>query len=461
VRLREARQLIRLYFRLGPHEIRLIERKAAILVGGALTLTLAAHSASGIPDPIRSQVTLAADNGFANGFASMLLFFVGLVGLVCAGIERQAAAKSYSKWRANPTVVAWGAIAAWFFVLSLDEMGSIHELLSERTTVSLLFAEFPFLEGWGTVFVVPLVAVAVAGAFAWAGRKWLRTAPRVLPLLVAGVLLFLYKPVQEYFAVTSSAAEMLTSFWVRPVWQIVVEEGTKLLATLCFLSAGLRFTEHRSRELGRQDGKIGLEIGWALPLAAIAIYVLGLGALYAVGPDTTLLLERQGVPSNWFPATAAFLGLLLAQHLARAERGRIGIQTGSVLVFQMLAVANFVLSAIYAANFPVYRLLDNRPVLQNGWMFAVGAGALVIGMFAARTFFLGVAVAGLLAWTMSFLIRPVLAPGSWAPLLLFAHLAQLVSLHALLTERARKRWNVLGVVAHGGRDSIQSKRRTV
>jgi hypothetical protein len=450
--------LIRLYFRLGPDEIRLIERKAAVLIGGALTLTFAAHSASGIPYPIRSQITLAAENSFANGFASILLFSVGLVGLVCVGIERQAAAKAHNKSGAGLTAVAWGAIAMWFFVLSLDEMGSIHERLSERTHVSLLLPEFWLLEGWGTVFVILLVVVA--GAFMSAGQTWLRKARCVLPLLVAGALLFLSLPLQKYFAVTSSAAEMHSNFWVRPAWQILVEEGAKLLATLCFLSAGLRFTDYRSRELGRQDGKIGLEIGWVLPLVTIAIYILALGAINAVAPDTTWPLDRWGEPSNWFPATAAFLGSLLAQHLARAERSRIGTHTGSVLAFQTLAVANLVLSAIYAANFPVYHLLDNRPVLQNGWMFAVGAGALVIGMFAARTFFSRVAVAGLLAWSMSFLIRPVLAPESWAPLLLFAQLAQLVSLHALLTERARKRWSVFGVTAHGGRDSIQSKRRT-
>ena len=450
---------IRLYLRLERSSVLRLEKAAALSIGAALVSTFAAHSVRGIPSPIRWQITLAAENNVAVWLASMLLFGVSLVALICAGVERQAAAAgSPSGHESASTVFAWTLISAGFLLMSLDEMGSLHERLADNAVVQFVLPEIGFLEGWVAVFAVPMVLLA--GAVLWTAWRPFRVVPGVLPLVAIGLLLFLSVPVQEHFEIASGAANRQANAWGRPAWQIVMEEGTELLATFCFLSAGLRYAEHRSREMRRLDGKIGLEVDGRLPLALISMYALGIAAVYLAAPDVAGAADGRGVPSNWFPATAALLGSLLAMHLAAADRNRIGSPPGSLLVLRALAGVNLAMSVGYAANFPVYHLLDNRPALQSGWIFAIGAAVLLTGMYAARISSSRVAAAGLLAWSMSFLIRPVLDPASWAPVSLIAQLALLVALEAVLAERARHTKVVRERASRDTRGGVESWRKT-
>jgi hypothetical protein len=430
-------QRVRLYVRLEPSNVRRIERATALLIAGAMVLTFAAHSIPWIPSPIRWQITLAAENNAAAWVASMLLFGVGLVALICAGVERLVAA-SGSGTGTDPRsiVVAWSVVAAGFFLLSLDEMGSLHERLADNVVVRLVLPEIGFVEGWAAVFTAPLVLLAVV--VLWASWRHFQAVSGMLPLVSIGVLLFLTAPVHEHFEVAAGAANLHANAWGRPAWQIAAEEGTELLATLCFLAAGLRYAEHRSRGIRRLDGKVGVEIGWRIPTAALAVFTLALVAVHLAGPEVAWAAEGRGVPSNWFPSAAAFVGCLLALHLAAAERYRIGSPPGSLLALQALAGVNLVLSLGYAANSPVYHLLDNRPALQSGWMFAIGAGILAIGMYSARISNSGFASAGLLLWCGSFVVRPVLDLGSWAVVGFFAQFAVLSALCAILAERTRQ-----------------------
>jgi hypothetical protein len=263
-----------------------------------------------------------------------------------------------------------------------------------------------------------------------------------MPLMAIGILLFLLAPIQEHREAASGVSNLQANPWGRPAWQIVAEEGTGLLATFCFLSAGLRFAEYRSRGSRRVDGKVGLEIGWRFPVAMFGVYALGIGAVYLVGPDIAGAAADTGVPLNWFPATTALLGCLLALHLSAAERNRIGSPPGSRLALQVLAAVNLALSVGYAANSPMYHLLDSRMALQSGWGFATGAGVLLSGMFAARISGSRLASAGLLIWSLSFLVRPVLDSGNWAALGFLGQVALLSALGALLTERVRQTWVV-------------------
>ncbi|MCL7971303.1 MAG: hypothetical protein M8866_04300, partial [marine benthic group bacterium] len=323
-------QRVRLYVRLEPSNVRRIERATALLIAGAMVLTFAAHSIPWIPSPIRWQITLAAENNAAVWVASMLLFGVGLVALICAGVERLVAA-SGSGTGTDPRsiVVAWSVVAAGFFLLSLDEMGSLHERLADNVVVRLVLPEIGFVEGWAAVFTAPLVLLAVV--VLWASWRHFQAVSGMLPLVSIGVLLFLTAPVHEHFEVAAGAANLHANAWGRPAWQIAAEEGTELLATLCFLAAGLRYAEHRSRGIRRLDGKVGVEIGWRIPTAALAVFTLALVAVHLAGPEVAWAAEGRGVPSNWFPSAAAFVGCLLALHLAAAERYRIGSPPGSLL----------------------------------------------------------------------------------------------------------------------------------
>ena len=443
--LSRAPRLTRLYLRLEPDAVRRVEQVAAILIAGALFLTLAAHSLAGIPSPIRRQFTLAGENNLAVWFASMLLFYAGLIGLVCAGVERQAAATGLHFRRdSGLTGLAWTTIALGFFFLSLNELGSLRKHLGDPAVVSLLLTEGAFPKGRAALFAAPLLLLA--GSAVWTGWKSFRTVPCVMPLMVIGVLLFLSASVRDYFEAASGAAIRHADIWGWPAWEVVMNEGTELLATFCWLAAGLRFAEHRSRGIRRLDGKVGLDVGWRLPLAVIAVLGVTIAAVYLAASDLPRATDGRGIPSNWFPATAAFLGSLLALHLAVAETNRIGSPPGSRLALRSLVVVNLALSANYAANFPVYHLLDHRPALQSGWVFAVGTGVLLTGMFAARISNSGIVAAGLLAWSLGFLLRPFFAAGSWAALFLFTQIALLVALQAMLAERVRQKW----VVQQGG-----------
>ena len=439
--VRRTPRVTRIYVRLEPQDVRRVEGAVAMLIGAALVLTFTAHSVAWIPSPIRWQITLAAENSVATWFASMLLFSVGLAALTCSSVERQIVdGKVRHGLLARPAALVWGCIAAAFFFLSLDEMGSLHERLADQAAVRFLLSDLGLLEGWGSVLAVPLVLAG--GLVVWAAWRWFRSVPGVAVLIAAGVLLFLSLPLLEHFELTSGAANRHANPWGRPAWQIVVEEGAELLAALCFLSAGLRFAEHRSRDLRRLDGKVAFEFGGRIPAAAVALAVLTLAVLYAWAPETLRPPDDRGVPANWLPAVAAFLAFLVALHLAAAEKSRIGTPPGSLIALRALAGVSLVLSALYAADFPVYHLLDNRPALQSAWLFALGSGVLLTGMFAARISNSGLVTAGLLMWSSGPAFRPLSDPAAWPAVALLAQLGLLLALYGYLAARARQPWVV-------------------
>ena len=329
---------------------------------------------------------------------------------------------------------------AAFLFLSLDEMGSLHERLAGHAAMRFLLPELGFLEGWGSVFAVPLV---LAGGLAvWSAWKWFRSVPGVAALIAAGVFLFLSLPIQEHFELTSGAANRHANPWGRPAWQVVAEEGAELLGSFCFLSAGLRFAEHRSRELRRLDGKIASELGGCFAPAVIALAVLSMAALYVSVPETLRPSDGRGVPANWLPAVAAFVAFLTALHLTVAEKSRIGSPPGSVIALRALAGVSLALSVLYAADYPIYHLLDKRPALQSGWLFGLGVGVVLTGMFAARISNSGLVTAGLLMWSTCFVLRPLSDPATWPAVALLAQIGLLVALQAYLGERARQPWVV-------------------
>jgi hypothetical protein len=457
--LADAPRRLRLYIRLEPRDVRRLERAAALLIAGAMVLTFAAHSAQWILSPIRWQVTLAAENNAAGWVASMKLFGVGLAAIVCVVVERQVADNSlWGRRELSPTGIAWAALAAGFLLLSLDELGSLHERLYESPALRQRLPEIDLLEGWAAMFTAPLLLMA-AVVF-WTAWWDLRGVPRVIPLAAICVLLLLSAPIHEHFQVTSGASISHATAWQRPAWQIVAEEGSELLATFCFLSAGLRFAEYRSRGSRRIDGKVGLEFGWRWPVALIGLYLLGLGVFHPISPGIAHAVEGQGGASNWFPATAALVGCLLAMHLAALERNRVGSPPGSRLALQALACVNLALSVGYAANSPFHHLLDDRPAVQTGWMFTIAAGVLLTGMFAARISSSRVAAAGLLGWSLSFLVRPIVETGSWAVLSLLAQLGLLMALGAMLAERIRQTRLVADAWPRVGRTKMPTRRKS-
>jgi hypothetical protein len=294
------------------------------------------------------------------------------------------------------------------------------------------------------LFTVSLILLICAGmdtqpATAESQRRLRRvvSVSFYLALACCFLLLSLSVPIRAHLEVLTETTDLVARTTQHRTSWITAEAGATLIVSFGILSAVLRIAERLSRKVRRLDGKVGLEVGWRVPATAIVACTLGIAVVHLAAP-TGAPAGRGAAPLHWFPSTAAFLGCLLALHLAAAERNRIGSLPGSLLAVQALAGVNLALSLGYAANSPVHQLLDRWPALQSGWMFSIGAVLLMTGMFAARISNSGVAAAGLLAWSTSFVARPFVDPGSWAVLGFLAQLALLAALGALLMERVRQ-----------------------
>lgn len=123
--------------------------------------------------------------------------------------------------------LAWGwwVVAAAFTLLSLDELGSLHERVGEVSRLNLFAGR---LISWVGVLAFPIAAVALLLLlFAWTR---MRRSPSAFFLFVLGVLLLLTVPLQEHaeFSIprmAGKAAEQLPRR--RPPGYLVLEEGTR------------------------------------------------------------------------------------------------------------------------------------------------------------------------------------------------------------------------------------------
>ncbi|WP_092670699.1 hypothetical protein [Hymenobacter arizonensis] len=287
------------------------------------------------------QGTLAHENNVATWYSAMLMLLVAFTSLLCFGVDQQPGGSRRTR------VAGWGwvGLAGMFALLSFDEIGSFHETIGDTA----VFAAVGRGSGW-TAFLVLLAGVGAAiGCF---GVLHLRRHPVALALLVVGTLLFLSNPYQEKLEIDAYRAAADPATWQRPLGLLLLEEGSELLATWCFLCATVVYSAgrpHRGR-LDRPEDPAGLAIRLAYsPHGA----TLGVGLVAAM---LALLLTQvagqqiapgMGIPKNWFPSAGAFgLFVFSLYQFSRGGRAKAG---HAVLAACSLGISVFYGSDLYSA----------------------------------------------------------------------------------------------------------------
>ncbi len=222
-----ARHAARLVGTLAALNVVFLVGTAAAVVGYRQLLDLPPGS-RGVVQFGLAQLNLGAENVLAAWYSSMLLLLVAGAAVVCWFADRSREDRA-SRRRLS---VGWLVLAVVFAGLSLDEMGAIHERIGTSRAAD---GSAP---GWVVVLAIPIALVAsYMLVFAWTR---LRREPLVAMLLVAGVALFLSVPFQEEVEVailTATAAGTAE----RPVVGTLLEEGSEIFGSLCFLGAMLLY----------------------------------------------------------------------------------------------------------------------------------------------------------------------------------------------------------------------------
>lgn len=256
-----------------------------------------------------TQANLATENVVASWYSSMLLLLVGLLALLCHGVDRSCGRRRFSG--------GWLVIAAIFSLLSFDEMGSMHERVG---MLGVLNPSGDKALGWVSVLVLPIVAVAIYMiAFGWIS---IRSVPVAMILFALGTVLLVLNPLMEKVEMDLLMKSGDTALSLHDGY-LVLEEGSEIFAFLSFAISLLVYASTTARKSGLSVLMVSARtLRVAFPLAAVGFVVALLAAIavrtYMQGGDI-------GEPANWPPSALAtvnaLLLLLLAARFGGARRG--------------------------------------------------------------------------------------------------------------------------------------------
>jgi hypothetical protein len=239
---------------------------------------------------VLSQFNLAAENTVATWFSSMVLFVTAVFALLCYGIGAGEVAKRRFSY-------GWILMALFFLVLSLDEIGSIHENAGQISSLDLFGNQT-----WESVLILPLILVtAYMMAFAW---TQLKDRLPIFLLMAAGALLLVSIPVQEHIESGMWKLHEADEGWNRPLVFVLLEEGTEMAAAFFFIwSMYLYLTSTPASYPGVI--KIGpLSDQRVIMFAGIAVVVMLVTFLLSLQLNSVPRSD-EGVPVNWYPAIIA------------------------------------------------------------------------------------------------------------------------------------------------------------
>lgn len=255
------------------------------------------------------QFNLSKENVAASWYSSMLLFFVAIAALLCFWSDIKKGGNVFDR----VLHFGWVAVAGIFVVLSYDEMGSFHEMIGET---SLFKKAGGNSSGWVAFYaLIGIIAIFMVGFFIvkFKGNK------KALLFTVLGVLLFVSNPFQEKFEIHSWRASIDPANWHRPVFFLLLEEGSELFAAFSFLYAFLNYAMDaaighniaRNRLFLIESKFSNAVFGYLFTLASI------LGVIMLVVHLNTWHFERDdnGVPENWPPSATFFFSCIAALYL--------------------------------------------------------------------------------------------------------------------------------------------------
>ena len=298
------------------------------------------------------QFSLHAENTIATWYSSMLLLGVSIMSFFCFHIQFKGA-KLKSDKRLS---YGWLFFLAIFALLSFDEVGSMHERIGSLTVLNP-FSDYPL--GWIFIFSVP---IAVVGVFMIAFcLKQFKYSTVSAIFAIIGILCYLSLPFQEHIETTAWHSAEERAYWQRPLYNLLLEEGTEIFGTFFMLTATFIFALKGSTVGNTKllDSSINLRLNYPnkkLVFLAVLVFLL-LGAISVILQHSSLLQSEAdtGIQRNWFPAAIAFFVFLSSFHLF--FKNKTNSKVGRYL---WLGIFSVFISAYFGSN--IYNLLN--------WLFA-------------------------------------------------------------------------------------------
>jgi hypothetical protein len=266
-----------------------------LLLAGAAVFNTSYKS---LPEIFR-EADLASENIFAAWYSSMLLFLCGAMSFVCFLSDQQHAHKN------RLLNFGWLILTLIFLLLSFDELGSVHEYIGNFAGFESAGKLVSDSKEPGWIFFYLLVA-AVSIFMLLFGIMRLRRSKYSLVFFVMALLLYMSNPFQEYLEIASMRAAASEDEWKRPVYLLLLEEGSELFGSLFFLIA---VTCYAVRSSATKDLMFKMQVARSALLRFVAGVVLAM-AICLLFLDVQFGDVRgdlqNGVPKNWITASMAF-----------------------------------------------------------------------------------------------------------------------------------------------------------
>ena len=236
---------------------------------------------------VKQQFNLAVENNFASWWSGTLLLLIAL----------HAFDGYFLKITTVPLEArGWGAMALIFAILSMDEIGSIHERASQLVHLGGVW--------WSLLpFAIVVLCLLFYGFYALYKAK---VSYYRLLLIVCGFGLFGSVVLQEFIE-----HRIVWEPWMKPI-RSTIEEGSELMAMLLLLKACMPNTR------GIFSGSPGtgpvFEIASSLRkyLFALSIIALPVYVYVSVLWSDSQRIHYQGHPADWLAAGLFFLAALSA-----------------------------------------------------------------------------------------------------------------------------------------------------
>lgn len=342
------------HIRLSPAQLRWC--LVAILAANLLVLagTWAAHAlhvkAYSFKTALR-LLDLARENTITTWYSSMLLLSVAIMSAVCFSADWQR----FHRWRDKYLSGGWLLFSMIFVTLSFDEIGSFHETIGDTKA----FNSFGGYSGWALFYIVILLVGGFMLTFSFV--RLIRSGWSVV-FAVAGILLFLSNPLQENYEIAAFRAAPDPSLWVRPIQLLLLEEGSEIFASTCFLIAtvtyALYITKQQTTSLPPYTPHLSIRLSFARRTAFVCLLIIILAlvaGLAAVVDATEVKGHENGIPKNWFPSATAFVVFVISLYIYHvADR----IDRYNRYFYLLLAFVSVSVSMYYGSNLYAHPLWE-------------------------------------------------------------------------------------------------------
>jgi hypothetical protein len=300
------------------------------------------------------QFNLATENVTAAWYSSMLLLLIAVMSALCFIADCQR----FHDWRDRCLSYGWLMFTLIFTMLSLDEIGSLHENIGMLTALNP-FGNYAL--GWVLLLGIPIgLAGLLMLVFSWVH---LRRNPWAFAFALLGIMLFISNPFQEYIEIKALSSVPDPKSWQRPIIFMLLEEGTEIFGSVCLLITTTIYAIFATRKSTTSPRAPQIDIEFSLKrktaLVSTIVFTCLFGLLMTI---VQLTLEDvaggdKGIAKNWFPSSFAFLVFTISIYIFYSIRRHKKNRGNSYLI---LAIFSLFLSMYYGSGNYAYFLWDDK-----------------------------------------------------------------------------------------------------